>query len=332
MGQSRYTGILLLLLGVAAFGLAGQRNASDLSPEEKQTVDREVKNTFRSMFIGDIFVSGRVVDEHGGLLTNVAVRLAVSAKKEYAITTNVSGEFSFAFTNCTEVRCRFARSDRFDVVDVYSIDTKIPMAASGRRTIWDTNKVVVLEELGEVTPLRQSNRSLEFSVSNTCEGVRIRRDGYRDVAWLAKSGVVSLAEGTLYVTATTAGDRFDLSTVQMPGGSAERPYVQEWLVPKETRLGITGVSNGIVMYAEWNAETPDWKGLRKMKDAPAGGYQSEIVLPKGRKCLFFFVVGGLYGKGIVGDARCSDPDDTGVDPFVALYLQPDGSRNVRSLQ
>jgi len=72
------------------------------------------------------------------------------------------------------------------------------------------------------------------------------------------------------------------------------------------------------------------------KRAPETGYEGEIAfdrLPNDREQFYFYCrIGGLYGKGSTGIRSRGFPNLDEVQGGVTLVLNPDGSRNVTTVE
>ena len=201
------------------------------------------------------------------------------------------------------------------------------------------NLRVVLEKIGDVTKLVGYGGPLEFLAPyerETPGGVVVdfrenpvpyrervlkRIDDVNDVEALPPGGVSIVADtddGRILTHTITHGqwDRLD------------RVY------PQVLRLRINDPEGGFVLYEQEEGKHARWF----MKRAPAEGYVPELVLTAeelharwmmspSRGTYFYFKTGGRYGKGSVGEVLLED-GGTRLIAYVALSLQPDGSRNV----
>jgi hypothetical protein len=108
----------------------------------------------------------------------------------------------------------------------------------------------------------------------------------------------------------------------------------EWPSPKRVRLIMCGEPGGFVVH--WPQPGVDL--LRGMHTAPAEGYQREIVFTeaevrravalRGSGVCFYFRSGNRFGKGRV---RMPEASGNTVRWDADFYLQPDGSRNLQSI-
>ena len=104
-------------------------------------------------------------------------------------------------------------------------------------------------------------------------------------------------------------------------------------LPATLRLVAGGTDSGFILTTPPNRFRP----FRKMKEAPQQGYQREIVLRAPaimRQSVFVFYcrVNGKYGKGKIYNIQRPGQGGDRVIAHVQLWLQPDGTRNLETMQ
>jgi hypothetical protein len=104
--------------------------------------------------------------------------------------------------------------------------------------------------------------------------------------------------------------------------------------PARVYLGVTGLGNGLLLFDPGGERKSSSDiEMRAMKEAPETGYTQEILLDQAEHeyAYFYLKIGDWYGKGYVALSVRSFPPTALSRGFVRLWVQPDGSRNVRSL-
>jgi hypothetical protein len=143
-----------------------------------------------------------------------------------------------------------------------------------------------------------------------------------------------------------------LSVIQDKSGSTESPlYIQleptldnsgqliavpakPRPVPAPAILDFSHADGGIIVYQPSTSVLN--MVLREMKTAPENGYASRIKVPHlgGKNIYFYCLINGMYGKGYITGVRFKHASRKrkGIGLGIALYLNPDGSRNLEDVR
>jgi len=147
-------------------------------------------------------------------------------------------------------------------------------------------------------------------------------------------GVDALPPYCPYVRADVQDGRIALADQWIrktyPGGSNN---MDPATTPARVYVGITGPGNGLALFDPGlERQSGPSIEMRAMKEAPETGYTQEILLDQSthQYAYFYLKIGDWYGKGYVVLNICSYEPTSLSRPAVKLWIQPDGSRNVRS--
>lgn len=203
---------------------------------------------------------------------------------------------------------------------------------------------VVLEKQGALTSLIRYTGPLEYTTGG--KGIIIdfdiipgNYDGISEVRRVENiEDPKQLPENCVYMVADKDLDG-KIVTVRKTWTS-EYPILnykedREYVVPQRIKLIMTAPESGFIEYKPGqNKKMP-----RQMKEAPETGYQNELVIESGRfergsreaDIHFYFKSRDKYGKGEIGTFGLYD-DNSKVRIGVSFNLQPDGSRNLETVE
>jgi hypothetical protein len=224
-------------------------------------------------------------------------------------------------------------------------DLRTGTSADGDTLIARKDLRIVLEEIGPATPMVKYGPDCQFRAAGEWEVNQLvtDRDGARELLrpplWhkpdMTGKGIEALPPYCPYVRADVRDGVIVLAEKPVVRSSAG---VEAWLpeqTPARVYLGISGPGNGLALFDPG----PDRKRdadieMRAMKEAPETGYTQEILLDQSthQYACFYLKIGDWYGKGYVR-LLVQRHDPTYLSrPSLQLWIQPDGSRNVRSLR
>ncbi len=338
---------VFLLLAVAGiigcdFEQGKSRTWSSLSKKEQKQIDHDARRQLRDIFIGDIDLSGNVVSSSGKQLNNVSMNL-------YHISTRVrekvpiDGTFDLHYTNVTGVGLWFEADGHYSDGATFSIGADVTNRnASYKRCILQTNILFTLEAIGgPEASLEKYSRHITFSSDGPSEVGKFTWDNFwtPDVDTLPTSAPPETAYFVLH--AETDGTQISITNMTRIFSGSFGNTVKREAVASQAQLRIVGEDCGIIFHKVLqgpNASIPRDRRriLHEMKDAPVGPYTTSLIFPVSpelTRVYFFVKIHGKYGKGW---SRLDSPSGprTGthsrINAFVEFYMQPDGTRNVRS--
>ena len=306
----------------------------------------------RGRFVRDIDIAGVVVDQQGNLLDKVKVLVDVAGGRKghryERMWTAPDGAFALRYENTIHCYGDFCKEGYYTEEIRFHPHLPVTGVSKDGDALMDQKDIrVVLEEVGPATRLAKYEMRCEFRVEGE---------------WLVKALVAEKADGTRALALVQAEPRVnmggktpadlpphclyqraDVADGQIvPSGKGVRKSYhggsESWSGehdPARVYLGISGPGNGFVFFdpGPEKREGTGQKALRAMKEAPEDGYKQELLLDQTvhDSAFFYIKVGDWYGKGIIG-LGTRRPEPTMLDcAYIRVWLQPDGSRNVRSL-
>lgn len=311
------------------------------------------EESLRSRLVRDIDIAGVVVDEKGSPLDKVGILIDVAGGKEghryLDLATRSDGGFSLQYENTIHCYGHFSKEGYY--TEQIRFHPNLPVTGvsrDGDALMGQKDIRVVLEEVGPATRMPKYELRFEFEVDGSWLVKPLVNEKEDDTRSLAPVGAslrvdmmgkepANLPSHCLYQRADVADGRIihaDKPVHKVYSGGDSTMLAEQ--TPARVFLGITGSGNGLVLFEPDEALRCDDTGqkvLRAMKEAPKDGYKPELLLDQTlHKDAFFYIkVGDWYGKGRIPlNTRMYEP--TRLDgASIRLWLQPDGSRNVRSL-
>lgn len=324
MNRIKYVVCVSIVLVFGALCSLWGRDYGDLTEAEKVEMDQQMKSMFRSIFIGDIAISGAVEDGQGNPLDDVDIAVYLMQNGEHRFVTNVTHTFRFSYTNVTVLGLSFSKDGYYSESMTYTIDADLPASPSGRRIISNDNVVVQLGAIGEVYDLQEKDLYCRYSTSQESYGAAYTAD-YRMVRY-AITNFAYLRENTFYLTAAT--NQHGIVVTNVPSSLRRGKHV-----PAELVFSVYGEDAGIQRYLPKNASAEFDRVMREMQIAPEDGYADNIHLIDGeRDAYFYYKVGGHFGKGNARRNAGVMYEGTGVELLLKFLTQTNGTRNVRSPQ
>ncbi len=331
-----WTVIILILVGVA---FSGERER--FSEKEYKQYLESIRRAAKEIN-GNFLLEGIVVDEKGKPLKDVQMDITTlySAsffeEKEWKERKVIDGSFRLKVRNRADVYLEFSKEGYYDERLHFSFDPPEGGKREGR-TLVNRNIKVVLERIGELPKLIEFDSALVYYSSRkaiiinfdnlggpgTVIGTR-GREKVEDLLFAIEGG--TLPPNSIYIL-----PRIDARGKVIP---VIDEYNRYFAPP--TKLVMNNPEGGFVVVDPKNLKGSG-PTLRKMKEAPEEGYVREIMvddttLGEKRKIFFFFKTGGMYGKGYLSPPYLFTSKKEGylVDMAIHLFLNPTGSRNVRT--
>jgi hypothetical protein len=312
---------LLLCLGVLTS--LGEVDYGALTEEEKAEMDQQMKAMFRSIFIGDIAISGTVEDDQGNPLDDVKVAVYLKQNGEHRFVTNVSHGFQLSYTNATVLSLSFSKDGFYSESMTYTINADLAASPSGRRIISHDDVVVRLGEIGEAFDLQESGFRCSYSTSEESFGAHAADDGMNRYAI---TNFATLRANTFYLTAATNQNGIVITNVPAVLRRGKN-------VPADLVVNVYGEDAGVQRYVPMDAEATYSRIIRDMQTAPDEGYADSIHLIDGeREVYLYYKICGCFGKGYVRRASGVTHEGTKVELLFKCLTQTNGTRNVRSPQ
>jgi len=309
--------------------------------------EAEIRSALRDIFIRDVDIKGAVVDEDGKSVAGVKMlKVLCDAKgKQYIRETSEDGTFSFEYRDCLGVRLYFTREGYFP--STVNLSTSYPISGTsdnGNPLIRETDLRIKMEAIGPATPMNGYESRPVFTAGATSHAMQVatERDGAVELLRKLRAGVPmdltkqsadQFPSGLVYVRASCVDGRIPHRSDDLHIG--ESSYGAKSLA-KEAYLGLTGKDSGLILCEptrEDGSTLPEHL-LRCLRDAPREGYQKEIPLDRRSMYVFFYCkAGDFHGKGYAGlPRRYSAEGGDRVEAMVWVYMQPDKTRNVRSME
>jgi hypothetical protein len=307
----------------------------------------------RGRFVRDIDIAGVVVDQKGDFLDQVKILVDVAGggkgHRNIDMLTGLDGAFALRYENTIHCYGFFYKDGYY--TEQIRFHPNLPVTGvskDGDALMGQKDIRVVLEEVGPATQMPRYEMYFEFEINGRWRVLPLveeKEDGARSLMPIGRSLRVDMAGNTptnlpphcLYQRADVADGRIvhaDKRVDKKHGGDSDTMLAEQ--TPARLFLGISGPGNGLQLFEpgdELRQDALGHKVLRAMKEAPEDGYQPEVLLDQTvyNYAVFYIKVGDWYGKGLIPlNTRMYEP--TKLDgALIRLWLQPDGSRNVRSL-
>ncbi|OVE78299.1 hypothetical protein BVX99_00300 [bacterium F16] len=360
--------VLFLLIGCQK---SRRKNATNtirakktLTPEQQKQL---VKKQLYDIFVREIEIAGIVVDEHGAPLKDVELFYTVHDSRKGSIRHNTvlkDGRFSFKYEKCLAMDLYFNKDGHFRKKMVFSPHSPNDWAppkwkevnlGNGRAAIRETDLKVELESIGG--PWNEMDKywvSCEFSPTGKWKGtVFTPNPDYSEEnrkKWSMKPFLTKVVEfppgnipdNCIYLTApmTDGGKVLEIEkTFQLDNH-------KYWFNIDGSPRYISLNGKGNLAFQEANnlkqidpvRYDGEWELLmaRQLKKAPEEGYQKKVdVIPAAdmeyRFC--YIKVFDQYGQLAISPPNSIRRDkQERVKVGFHLYLQPNGSRDVRSME
>ena len=327
-----------------------------LTKEEKE----ELKDLIKTRFFRNIDIAGVIKDrETGKILKNAEVRVLVIDRKgkwRKEIPTE-EGRFKLQYPKVQSFTVWFDCPGYYDERMWMAADWLLPITGvseDGIPIVGDKEMTVELIKTGPLTDMieraehlqeigRRDARSILSPLRLLDDGSFVKVSEWQDLSDLPPGTFYFRVErdeqgnavrGTEPVSRYTNGHDFvdDVAGDHYAG---------------KAYLGVTGEGNGLMVYkpADAGKHIEPKRAMRLMQVAPE--YKQEILIDQKSRYGFYFYVklGKFYGKGYVKtgspvyireNERWPDPDKEGStleavkSIRVKVYMQPNGSRNVRT--
>lgn len=319
MAFYRIVPTFMLLLATTPPDSAGLDYRS-LPAHEKKDMERQVREAFRSMFIGDINVAGGIEDEDGNGLTNVTIHcyLQTGDGSKMRFATNVAVRFRFAYTNVTDLTLRVHNEGYYEETVWFSINSDVPMGPSGRRVVSNLNLSIRLMESGEPALLLSGQGLCSYSTVKDSFAVQVTSSGL-DRYRLSSSNTVRA--NSFYLTAQT--NQHGIVATEASGSRRREPA--------DLFLNIHGDGSGVRRHHPAPSSATRTEIVRSMREVPTDGFTNRIHLVDGeREAYFFFRFDEWSGKGWLRRNTGVYSSGTGIRALVSTRTQTNGSSNVRS--
>jgi len=353
MRPYRNTGLAIGLACTWALAVPAVRSAETVkAPEVPAKTVQEMKDFLRSKLVADIDFSGTVQDTEGKPLDDVRMLVVVGDRKGKRYENHtVSRTFTLKYPDTVLCDVYFSKAGYYEEERRFNTSSGLGVTGvskDGDALIAPEGFVVALEPIGPATPMLSFKPDCEFRITGEwrVNQLVVEKDGKRELqkspVWhkldMTGKGVDALPPYCPYVRADVQDGRIALAEkplhrTTIHGTETWRPEQ----TPAGVYLGISGPGNGLVLFDPG----PERKlqpriEMRAMKEAPETGYTQEILLDQTQDLYgyFYLKIGDWYGKGyIVLNVKCGASDPTRLGSVLTtLWIQPDGSRNVRSMK
>ena len=274
-----------------------------------------------NLFVGNIEVSGVVVDANGDAVDFVTMSVEVASDVgdpfsgfpvalEYSqLLTN--GLFHLVYTNTHGVQFELTHSNYLSSSWYYYVEGTTLITNGVVRSVVMTNENIRL------LPKPGTYEMLHYDLQ----------------VWASTTGevlVVDVAEGSNSVYQTSAGTDDFPSTVfyMVASTNSDGAYaVDSFGLPSNAVLRVNG-DGGMVSYqvpAALSNEVASYSPFLHMQTAPVDGYTNALTISSGQD-YFFFNVTNLFGKGVLSTPHLVSSNK--FECHLILYVATNGLRNV----
>jgi hypothetical protein len=303
------------------------------------------------VFNHPMYIAGSVADENGvplhGVTMGITTRTFVLTRGSHSRLERrkavINGSFRIMCPSCRSISLRFFKEGHYDETLEIAPDSKDLLRLHVHR-----NVQMVLERTGPIPHLEQYRGILRFS-AHGIETVLPVGSGSETTGVSAArlveqwgSSAKAAAPGPLYVSLQAEVDQQGrVAAERGPGGvdgridAATAPRSAGY--PTGVVLDFSRAQGGVVLYGPSQGRGGSGgrsRVFRRMRTAPAHGYRERVSLDpsRGGGYYFFCTVAGQYGKGWITTPQLFQWKGRRiVFGNIVLRLNPDGSRNVASL-
>ena len=281
-------------------------------------------HVYSNMYVGNIRLSGTVVDAESNSIPGVSLLVTVADYPEppldhlhriQQVLTNCA--FSLSYTNIHSVSLYFQKSGFCPADRTYPIGGGMPLTNGQTRTVVCSDIQVVLKPQGQLTQLIDYREFITFSGSGKAVAMDVGRKKDHALIDVANIASLNLAPATTFwLTAQT-----NEHGVIMTDSNG---------LPQDVYLHVADTNGGFIQFTpsgnkDVNA-TPSSPYI-EMGQAPESGYVSVLPAPTGDEDRFFyFKVANTFGKGQI--PAVSFTLNGQIQAQIQLRLQTNGSRNV----
>ncbi|OVE78302.1 hypothetical protein BVX99_00315 [bacterium F16] len=359
---------LIVILGVVSCtaisrkGSKGAAASNTATPIKTLTAIQQkalLRKQMRSVFLRDVTVKGRTVDEHGNSVKGVRMYQYVFNKLGEHRYQDIleGGTFEVTHEQCLGVYLVFHKPGYFkrEYRFVPKSDFNHVDLDNGRTMILEENFNALLETVGPETKMEEYTLELEFNVDKPLKGVILKpnenyekeiKRGSKVNHFIPIQATVEngkIPPGCLYFRLPVTPQKtirtlIDGIFVENPSGSG---WYGEGVAPTQISIGLSGNDYGLIKYQSKKDYPPDCTPIRtlqerEMKNAPESGYVHEVEFipsPLSMHHFAFIKYGDYYGRIHIGmEWRVDKKTKKSMKLRVNLSLQPDGSRNIRSMK
>lgn len=283
---------------------------------------------FEREYMGDILVSGQIVDQDGVALDGVELdaRIMLGRLKDRPPTNlvriaSVGPGFQLAYTNTFGLDLSFCKRGYYKEKLSFAPNPDGARTYGGKRVVDKPELKVVLTKIGETVPLEEHFAGLECWLNGRSESARwVPSDGFNTVK-LAHVQDLSLWPTTgLCLVAGELTEEFKKAVPLNGPRPGDKP---PW------SLVMFGTNDGFRVYSETRQD--NHRIMREMRSAPEDGYVRSISPSfKGGIIYYYCRIGQRYGKGYVTYST-ANPGSTSVRITTRLFVSlKEGDRNVNA--
>ena len=279
--------------------------------------------------VGDIVVSGRVLDENRVPLSRVNISILTSYRaddgyherdeREYVV---VEGDFYIRKEASISFELLFFKEGYYPQTRYFTASNRGEKRFGG---ITITDLEIVLKKKPTPAPLERIEGVLKSSARGPLAVVKLA-PGTRRETLLKKElhGTASVGPHLFLELATEPGGDLTRGPFKIAGGPVVNVAVRPELVSS-----VAG--DGFITYLPTNEYTPYMEVFREMIEAPETGYLPTLQVEPGTGYYihFFCRLGGLYGKGVTTRPRIDvDGGEEIALTMPLILINPTGSRYV----
>lgn len=294
---------------------------------------------------GNLKLKGKIVDEDGKVMDNVAVSIVrtkaiklgwENENKEERL--SVKEEFIIEAKDINGLTLRFRKTGYYDREIFLPINnsketsrllSQLPKIAMSDKS---DGVAIVLDKKGKLTELsKRSNVNLIYKAGGSGIGADVLGDGkYKSTTIKNLEKKETMIAHAVYVRAEQ-DSKGALAVVDQNQNAPGK-----FFYPVKLYITTSDEKDGFVKFICAQQGTHE----RQMRHAPVDGYKQEIEfsadelrrnLSKGEgDCCFYFRLSGKYGRAVIYVADITRDDGKTLNTSVVFEVQPDGSRNLET--
>ena len=292
-----------------------------VTPASGQTefTDETYFGWLTNLFTGDIAVSGSIVDETDAPLENVTMDVTISAGDgTNFVQVSADGLFSVECTNCASISIYFTKQGFYEIERTFYIIGENLNTNGEVRVLVETNHLVTMRSLGQLTILDRYAGFIKLDDASQASVMDLGEDPDSPIVV-----VTNLNEETAIP---------ELAVILLADTNSNGEIIVGTNgVPENVRLVLSSTNGGFITFTPTEINVPAiFSPFREMQEAPEIGYSSSLSLDSNLSRIFFFIqITNLFGKGYVLPVPIKEDDR--ISTALTIRLQPDGSRNLRTI-
>lgn len=305
--------VIFLVMLCALMWFGQSRSLGDIHPVEKAQ-NKLMDKYMSELRLGEIRIRGNVISDQGKELDGVSILLKIGSAEGPVVEKRlIDKDFDLSFKKVSSVHLTFSKPGFYSEAKAFAPAREVNFFSD-----------IELVEIGELVKLRELKGFLTF-----CPKAMSKVLSFDDMPTLWETALIpdNIANRSLMPLRGVY-----LSSDLDENGNYVLLTEKDSFAPKGVTINAFDKADGFIMF-ESDEENPQ-RAFRSMRIAPKIGYEQSVLIPPGRKTLYFYCrIAGIYGKGYVYPVNRLSSDSMIRIPFgLLLQAEKSNDRNVTGIR